>query len=118
MHIVGGSLLNFFSGVKDSQRDFRLTLIVKYKYINQMFCVKQKAQGDAAQNGTAGEITQTIVHRKHSIMNKICLELFIFGALFYPLYLARPGNCSWWELFECLSLKLKQHINVFCIAQR
>lgn len=91
MHIVGGSLLNFFSGVKDSQRDFRLTLLVKYKYINQMFCVKQR---DAAQNGTAGEITQTIAHRKHSIMNKICLELFIFGALFYPLYLARPGNCS------------------------
>lgn len=48
--------------------------------------MKQKAspsQGDAAQFGTVGEITQTIAHRKHGIMNKICLELFIFSALFY-----------------------------------
>lgn len=76
---------------------FKITLIKGCKYINQTFCVKEKAspsQGDASQFGAVREITLTIAHRKHSIINKICLELFIFSALFYLLYLARPGNYS------------------------
>lgn len=95
-----GWVFPHFLGVKNKDRQsdrFKLTLIKGCKYINQTFCVKQKAspsQGDAAQFGTVGEITQTIAHGKHGIMNKICLELFIFSALFYLLYLARPGNCS------------------------